>query len=93
MTVEARQKSNVPTYTFMAPTIFGISSGKFRRYTTQLPVMVNNLLNARSCLVLGTGGTRRGRVHVEDLAMFFMSLPKHPRGEEDPVWTAGRLHY
>ncbi|KNG47662.1 nad dependent epimerase dehydratase family protein [Stemphylium lycopersici] len=36
MTIEAGKQYSVSTYTVMAPTIFGIGSGEFRRYTTQL---------------------------------------------------------
>ena len=89
LTIEAGKQYSVPTYTVVAPTIFGIGSGEFRRYTTQLPAMINNMLNTGECLVIGSGETRWARIHVEDLASLFLCLCCHvlhgtkiPSGEQ-----------
>lgn len=58
LTIEAGKQYSVPTYTVVAPTIFGIGSGEFRRYTTQLPAMINNMLNTGECLIIESGETR-----------------------------------
>ncbi|KAH6611881.1 NAD dependent epimerase/dehydratase family protein [Boeremia exigua] len=94
ITVETGAQCKVATYTVMAPTIFGIGSGRFRRYTTQLPAMINNMLNTGVCLVLGSGETRWGRVHVDDLSMFFVCLCRNilegrnvPAGEKGVYFT------
>lgn len=71
---ETGQQLGVSTYITMAPTIFRIGSGKFKRYTTQLPAMIKNMLDTGSCLVLGDGKTQWGRVHVEDIVTFLTCL-------------------
>jgi nucleoside-diphosphate-sugar epimerase len=72
--VETGQRLDVSTHIVMAPTVFGIGSGKFKRYTTQLPAMIKNMLDTGSCLVLGDGRTRWGRIHVGDIGTFLMCL-------------------
>lgn len=87
--VETGQQLDVQTHIVMAPTIFGIGSGKFIRYTTQLPAMIKNMLNTGSCLALGNGKAQWGRVHIEDISSFLMCLCKNihegkkiPSGEQ-----------
>lgn len=87
--VETGQQLAVKTHIIMAPTIFGIGSGKFKRYSTQLPAMINNMLQTSACLVLGDGSTQWGRVHVGDVGGFLMCLcrnihegTKIPSGEQ-----------
>lgn len=87
---ETGQQLNVPTYIAMAPTIFGIGSGKFKRYTTQLPAMIKNMLDTGSCLVLGDGKTQWGRVHVEDIGTFLMCLCRNVlQGKKIPSGDQG----
>lgn len=88
--VETGQQLDVSTYIAMAPTIFGIGSGKFKRYTTQLPAMIKNMLDTGSCLVLGDGKTQWGRVHVEDIGTFLMCLCRNVlQGKKIPSGDQG----
>lgn len=92
--VETGQQLDVLTYIVMAPTIFGIGSGKFKRYSTQLPAMIKNMLDTSSCLVLGDGETQWGRIHIQDLSSFLMCLCRNilegkiiPSGEKGIYFT------
>ncbi|KAF2623424.1 hypothetical protein BU25DRAFT_424934 [Macroventuria anomochaeta] len=78
----------------MASTILGIGSGKSRRNTTQLPAMINNMLNTGSCPGRRQWRDSMGQIHDQDLSMLFVCLCLHilegtikPSGEQVIYFT------
>ncbi|KAJ3548880.1 hypothetical protein NM208_g783 [Fusarium decemcellulare] len=74
---EQGEFQGVQTYNIMAPTIFGIGSGLFNRYSIQIPVPAKVALESGHVSVIGNGETVWTHVHVEDLAMLFITLLKN----------------
>ncbi|KAM0438570.1 hypothetical protein ACHAPT_001322 [Fusarium lateritium] len=74
LVAEEGESQGVQTYNIMAPTIFGLGSGSFNRYSIQIPVMAHVAIQTGEVSVIGDGETIWSHVHVEDLAMLFMTM-------------------
>lgn len=72
--VESGEEFGVSTYIVMAPTIFGLGTGPFNRYSIQLPSMITAALSTGRTIVLGDGKTVWSHIHIEDLAALFLSM-------------------
>ncbi|KAE8146614.1 hypothetical protein BDV25DRAFT_169771 [Aspergillus avenaceus] len=58
----------------MAPTIFGLGTGPFNRYSIQLPALIADALKSGSCGVIGDGKTRWSHIHILDLATLHTTI-------------------
>ncbi|KPM45869.1 hypothetical protein AK830_g601 [Neonectria ditissima] len=74
LVAEEGESNRVQTHNVIAPTIFGLGSGLFNRYSIQIPVMAQAALKSGQMSVLEDGQTVWSHVHVEDLAMLFVVL-------------------
>ncbi|GAQ44962.1 hypothetical protein AtubIFM56815_009457 [Aspergillus tubingensis] len=75
--IEEGEAAGVTTYIVMAPTIFGLGSGPFNRFSMQLPTMIADALRTGSCSVVSEGDTVWNHVHIEDLAALHLVLLQH----------------
>ncbi|PYH32490.1 NAD-dependent epimerase/dehydratase family protein [Aspergillus neoniger CBS 115656] len=88
--IEEGEAAGVTTYIVMAPTIFGLGSGPFNRFSMQLPTMIADALRTGSCSVVSEGDTVWNHVHIEDLAALHLVLLQHIlRGIEIPSGRKG----
>ncbi|PWY75591.1 hypothetical protein BO83DRAFT_407352 [Aspergillus eucalypticola CBS 122712] len=55
--IEEGEASGMTTYIVMAPTMFGLGSGPFNRFSMQLPTMIADALRTGSCSVVFEGYT------------------------------------
>ncbi|GAB1196289.1 hypothetical protein APSETT444_005558 [Aspergillus pseudonomiae] len=72
--VEDGEAFGVTTYIIMAPTIFGLGSGPFNRFSMQLPTLITDALQTGGCSVVSRGDTVYNHVHIEDLAALYLIL-------------------
>ncbi|OGM47525.1 hypothetical protein ABOM_004260 [Aspergillus bombycis] len=72
--VEDGEAFGVTTYIIMAPTIFGLGSGPFNRFSMQLPMLITDALQTGGCSVVSSGDTIYNHVHIEDLAALYLIL-------------------
>ncbi|OJJ32907.1 hypothetical protein ASPWEDRAFT_174337 [Aspergillus wentii DTO 134E9] len=72
--VETSAALGVTTYIVMAPTIFGLGTGPFNRYSMQLPAMIADALKTGICSVVAEGKTVWSHVHIRDLAGLHLTL-------------------
>ncbi len=56
------------------PTIFGVGSGPFNRYSKQLPLLIKGFLKAGKAGTLGKGLSRWSHIHVDDLSSLYVFL-------------------
>ena len=72
--VETGEALGVPTYIVMAPTIFGLGTGPFNKWSVQLPAIIADALQSQHVKVIGDGQTTWAQVHIEDLTDLFILL-------------------
>lgn len=72
--IETGEEAGVSTYIVSAPTIYGMGTGLFNRYSIQIPYTITAALEHGSAFVVGKGDTSWSHVHVQDLADFFVLL-------------------
>ncbi|KAK5631072.1 hypothetical protein RRF57_006787 [Xylaria bambusicola] len=58
----------------MAPTIYGVGSGLFRKHSIQIPAFVATALDRGRAVVIGDGRGEWDHVHVQDLAALYEIL-------------------
>ncbi|KAJ3049596.1 hypothetical protein HK097_009431 [Rhizophlyctis rosea] len=81
---------SVKTYIIMAPTIFGIGSGHFKKISIQIPIMIRSALKRGQAEVIGSGDGCWTHVHIEDLvSLYELLLGKVLKGEEVPNGEEG----
>ncbi|KAL2858498.1 hypothetical protein BJY01DRAFT_230692 [Aspergillus pseudoustus] len=68
------KEHNVLTCIVMAPTIFGLGTGPFNKWSVQLPAIIADALQSQHVKVIGGGQTAWSRVHIEDLTDLFVLL-------------------
>ncbi|KAF9969057.1 hypothetical protein BGZ73_008777 [Actinomortierella ambigua] len=62
------------TYIISPPTIWGVGSGPVNRTSIQIPAQIRNALQQRKVYRVGKGLNRWSKVHVADLADFYVRL-------------------
>lgn len=72
--VETGEKLGIPTFVVMAPTIFGLGTGLFNKFSVQLPAIIKDALKTGQVKVIGDGRTIWTHVHILDLTEFFLLL-------------------
>jgi nucleoside-diphosphate-sugar epimerase len=88
--IERGEQLGVRTHVVMAPTIFGLGTGPFNRFSVQLPYMIGAALKTGGCIVAKDGKTVWSHVHVEDVADLFLTLLRGvEQGQEMPHGRKG----
>ncbi|KAE8138874.1 hypothetical protein BDV38DRAFT_291899 [Aspergillus pseudotamarii] len=88
--VETGESLGVATYVIMAPTIFGIGTGPFNKWSVQLPAIIADALKSQHVKVIGNGQTIWTHVHIEDLTdLFALLLRKILDGSDLPSGRRG----
>lgn len=88
--IESGEEFGVSTYIVMAPTIFGLGTGPFNKYSIQLPAMITAALSTGHTIVLGDGQTVWSHIHIEDLAALFLTILENlSTGNEIPHGRKG----
>ena len=72
--METGEALDVPTYIVMAPTIFGLGTGPFNKWSVQLPAIIADALQSQPTKVIGDGQRVWTHVHIEDLTDLFVLL-------------------
>ncbi|KAK6086925.1 NAD dependent epimerase dehydratase family protein [Seiridium cupressi] len=81
--VETGEALGVSTYIVMAPTLFGLGTGPFNRYSIPIGAMLGPTLKQGHVAVLGEGKTVWSHIHIKDVAALFMVLLKNIELEND----------
>ncbi|KAI0525434.1 NAD dependent epimerase/dehydratase family protein-like protein [Xylaria bambusicola] len=72
--VDAGLELDVRTLVVMAPTIYGVGSGLFRKHSIQIPAFVATALDHGRAVVISDGRAEWDHVHVQDLAALYEIL-------------------
>ncbi|KAL3443709.1 NAD dependent epimerase/dehydratase family protein [Aspergillus insuetus] len=88
--VDTGEALQVPTSIVMAPTIFGLGTGPFNKWSVQLPAFIADALASKQVKVMGDGRTVWAHVHIEDLTdLFVLLVRKTLEGEDIPSGRKG----
>ncbi|KAF2964889.1 hypothetical protein GQX73_g8712 [Xylaria multiplex] len=69
--IETGKKENVPTTIIMSPTIYGIGSGKYNRFSIQYPVQIKSAIQEGRAEYIGDGEGVWNFVHILDLVELY----------------------
>ncbi|KAF2107695.1 NAD dependent epimerase/dehydratase family protein [Lophiotrema nucula] len=64
----------VKTVVLMPPTVYGMGTGLFNKYSIQIPTYIRGAIDVGKAVVVAEGRGRNGSVHVEDLADLYCLL-------------------
>ena len=91
---KAEAEHNVSVAIIAPPTIYGIGSGPFNRFSIQAPAYIRASINAKQGLTVGKGKSIWDAVHIDDLVDGYLLLlahleKTHPATSDGYYWFAG----
>ncbi|KAG0250037.1 hypothetical protein DFQ27_009649 [Actinomortierella ambigua] len=72
--LDPKLNEHVDTYIVSPPTIWGTGTGPVHRHSIQIPLLVGNAVKHRKVYRIGKGLNRWSKIHVADLANFYVLL-------------------
>ena len=89
-TVDTGDELGVHTYIVSAPTILGLGTGSFNKFSMQLPWNIKAVLKSQQAFVIGHGAEIWSYVNILDLVdLFTLMLERICRGDELPHGKEG----
>lgn len=87
--------SPVKTALVIPPIIYGQARGSGNQRSMQIPDLVNATLKRQRGLQVGTGESRWGNIHIQDLSRIFLRLvEKASEGsQDDNIWGANGIFF
>ncbi|RGP65241.1 nucleoside-diphosphate-sugar epimerase [Fusarium sporotrichioides] len=89
------QNSPVKTALVVPPIIYGQARGPGNQRSMQIPDLANATLKRQRGLQVGSGESRWGNIHIQDLSRIFLQLiEKAVEGsEDDSIWGANGIFF
>jgi nucleoside-diphosphate-sugar epimerase len=89
------QNSPVKTALVIPPIIYGQARGPGNQRSMQIPDLANATLKHQRGLQVGSGESRWGNIHIQDLSRIFLQLiEKAVEGsEDDSIWGANGIFF
>ncbi|KAG0047433.1 hypothetical protein BGZ83_007522 [Gryganskiella cystojenkinii] len=89
--INPKLKGIVDTYIVAPPTIWGFGSGPGNHNSIQIPFQIRTSLKHRQAFQIGAGKNIWSKVHVHDLALFYILLLERALREPQDGSTVGSL--